>query len=86
MSDNNVPDDTETVHRYEVTVEKQLIIYAPNAEVASQRALAHMGHAIKPTLNGSAPGTGTVKVVEVRELPTLLDESRSGIIDRGPGS
>jgi hypothetical protein len=74
------PPQRETLHRYEVTVERQFIVYAPDPEIASLRALEHVGIVQKPGATEPLPA----KVVEVKELPTLAEEPYPGVIDIAP--
>lgn len=75
LIDDDTPGDPSESKRYEITVERQIIIYAPDAEIAEQRALAYFGFRLK---HGE---TVPCKVVEVKELP-LLD--KRGPIVEGP--
>ena len=58
--------------RFEVTIERKVIVYAEDALGAEIRALAGV--------RDSASSEATA----ISELPALLDEKRAPIIDRAP--
>lgn len=70
----------DEVKRYEVVIERRFIIYAPTSDDAGRKALAWEGFKGKGDGLAGAP----VKVLEVHQLPALLDEVRVPIIDRSP--
>jgi hypothetical protein len=67
----------EEIKRWEVTVERKLIVYAANSEDAGMKALGYEG--FKGDLS-KAP----TRVVATTLLPALLDEAHSAIIDTKP--
>jgi hypothetical protein len=67
----------EGIKRYEVTVERKLIVYAANPEDAGTKALAYEG--FKGDLS-KAP----TRVVATKEIPAPIDEAREPIIDTKP--
>lgn len=73
---------TETP-RWEVTVERQLLIYAPDAATAELKALEFMGFRKGVARGGVEPPAIPCKVVEVRQLQQPIDEPRTPVIE-GP--
>ena len=69
------------VKRYEVTIERQYIVYAPSPEDAGAKALTHAGFRRQP---GQENAMIPAKVIMVTELPTLRDEKQSPVIDLPP--
>lgn len=70
----------EPSNRYEVTIERQYIVYGQSPEAAGDKVLEFVGFRKKPGLHEIIPA----KVVEVRLLPPAIDEPRSPIIDNAP--
>lgn len=67
--------------RFEVTIERRVIVYAMTDTDAQAKVLDAIGFRKKAGVDESVP----CKVIGVTELPSLLDEPRTPIIDRAPG-
>jgi hypothetical protein len=69
--------------RYKVTVEREVIVYAPTCEDASRKALSFLSNGV--TCNGELkPAVRPIRVTHVARLKPVEKEEQTPIIDKAP--
>ena len=64
--------------RFEITVQRKVIVYAETADDAGMKALLYLRHPDEQV------ATRPLSVVEVKELPSLEKEPQGAIVNNAP--